>query len=119
LELLPPPKAAAQDSKFYFAGDKSSVRSLAKGALRTLAAVFTRAGVKRGHPHRFRHTLASELLGNGASVEEVAGILADSPATVRWHYAKWTPKFQARQDRVIRLVHGTNLAQVEEQASKC
>jgi hypothetical protein len=34
------------------------------------------------------------------------------------HYAKWTPEYQARQDRVIRLIHGTNLAQAEEQVSK-
>jgi site-specific recombinase XerD len=119
LEILPHPKAAAQNSRLYFSSSNASVRSLVKGAQRTLAAVFTRAGVNHGHPHRFRHTLASEILGKGGTVEEVAGILADSSATIRRHYAKWTPEFQARQDRVIRLVHGTNLAQAEEQASKC
>jgi site-specific recombinase XerD len=119
LETLPHPKAAAEESRMFFAGDKASVRSLVKGAQRTLAAVFTRAAVRRGHPHRFRHTLASELLGNGASVEEVAGILADSPATIRRHYAKWTPEFQARQDRVIRLIHGTDLPQAENVSTKC
>jgi site-specific recombinase XerD len=119
LEVLPHPKAASRDCRFYFSGEKASLRSLVKGAQRTLAAVFKRAKVPGAHPHRFRHTLASELLGKGASVEEVAGILADSPATIRRHYAKWTPEFQARQDRVIRLVHGTNPAQAEEQVSKC
>lgn len=119
LEVLPHPKEAAQDSKLYFASGNASVRSLVKGAQRTLGAVFRRAKVVRAHPHRFRHSLASEILGKGGTVEEVAGILADSSATIRRHYAKWTPEFQARQDRVIRLVHGTNLAQVEEQASKC
>jgi site-specific recombinase XerD len=117
LDALPHPKAAGRESRMFFAGDKASVRSLVKGAQRTLAVV-TRAGVKRGHPHRFRHTLASELLGNGATVEEVAGILADSPATIRRHYAKWTPEFQARQDRVIRLIHGTDLAQAENPVAK-
>jgi site-specific recombinase XerD len=119
LDMLPHPKAAPRESTSFFAGGKSSVRSLVKGAQRSLAAVFRLARVERAHPHRFRHTLASELLGKGATVEEVAGILADSPATIRRHYAKWTPEFQARQDRVIRLVHDTNLAQAEEQASKC
>jgi site-specific recombinase XerD len=119
LDALPHPKAAPRDSTSFFAGGKSSVRSLVKGAQRTLAAVFRLAKVDRAHPHRFRHTLASELLGKGATVEEVAGILADSPATIRRHYAKWTPEFQARQDRVIRLVHDTNLAQAEEHVSKC
>ena len=119
LDIVPHPKAAPRESTLFFGGGKSSVRSLIKGAQRTLAAVFRLAKVKHAHPHRFRHTLASELLGKGATVEEVAGILADSPATIRRHYAKWTPEFQARQDRVIRLVHGTNLAQAEEQVSKC
>jgi site-specific recombinase XerD len=119
LEVLPHPKAAAQDSTLYFSGGNASVRSLVKGAQRTLAAVFRRAQVDRGHPHRFRHSLASEILGKGGTIEEVAGILADSSATIRRHYAKWTPEYQARQDRAIRLIHGTNLAQAEEQLSKC
>ena len=119
LEDLPLPKAAPQDCRFYFSSGNASVRSLVKGAWRTLSAVFRQAKVDGAHPHRFRHTLASELLGKGATIEDVAGILADSPATIRRHYAKWTPELQARQDRVIRLVHGTNLAQAEEQVNKC
>jgi integrase len=119
LDVLPHPKAAAQDCRLYFSGGNASVRSLVKGAQRTLAAVFTRAKVNRGYPHRFRHSLASEILGKGGTVEEAAGILADSSATIRRHYAKWTPEYQARQDRVIRLIHGTNLAQAGEQVSKC
>ena len=81
--------------------------------------MFRLAKVEGAHPHRFRHTLASEILGKGGTIEEVAGILADSPATISRHYAKWTTEYQARQDRVIRLIHGTNLAQAEEQVSKC
>jgi site-specific recombinase XerD len=119
LEVLPQPKAGAQNGTLYFSAGNASVRSLLKGAQRTLAAVFRRAQVGKGHPHRFRHTLASEILAKGGTIEEVAGILADSSATIRRHYAKWTPEFQARQDRVIRLVHGTNLAQTEKQVSKC
>ena len=95
------------------------MRSLVKGAQRTMAAVFRRSGVKGAHCHRFRHTLASELLGKGGSFEEVAAILGDSPATVRRYYAKWTPEYQSRQDRLIRTIHGTDLAQTEDMASKC
>jgi integrase len=53
-----------------------------------MAAVFRLSGVERAHCHRFRHRLASELLGKGGSIEEIAAILGDSPATVRRHYAK-------------------------------
>lgn len=88
-----------------------------KGAWRTLAAVLKRSGVERAHPHRFRHTLASELLGKGGTLEVVAAILGDSPATIRRYYAKWTPEYQSRQDALIRTIQDTDLAQAEGQAS--
>jgi site-specific recombinase XerD len=116
LELAPRPKAAAQDSKMYFSSNKASLRSLVKGAQRTLKAVFKRAKVEGAHPHRFRHTLASELLAKGVSIEEIANILGDSPATIRRHYAKWTPELQARHDQIMRSIHGTVLAQTEHEA---
>jgi integrase len=80
---------------------------------------FRRSGVQRAIAHRIRHTLASELLGKGGSLEEIAAILADSPATIRRYYAKWSPEYQSRQDTLIRKIHGTDLAQTEEQVSKC
>jgi integrase len=119
LDVLPPPKAAAQDNLRFFYSDKTGLRSLVKAAWRTLDAVFKRSGVVGAHPHRFRHTLASELLGKGGSIEKVAGILGDSPAIIRRYYAKWTPEYQSLQDDLIRKIHGTDLAQTEEQASKC
>jgi hypothetical protein len=43
-------------------------------------------------------------------MEKVAGILGDSPITIRRYYAKWTPEFQGLQDDLIRKLHGTELA---------
>ena len=63
---------------------------------RSLAAVFKRSRRRGAHAHRFRHTLATELLGRGASFEDVADILGNSPEIVRKHYAKWSPARQAR-----------------------
>jgi len=119
LEVLPRPRAAAKDCRLYFSSGNSSMRSLVKGAQRTLGVVFKRAKVAGAHPHKFRHTLASELLARGASFEDIAGILADTPNTVRRHYAKRTAEYQARQDVVIRLIHGTNLSQTETPALTC
>jgi integrase/recombinase XerD len=120
LEVLPLPKAAARDNKGYFSSDATGLRSLVKGAWRTMRAVFKRSGVVGAHPHRFRHTLASELLGKkDGSIEKVAGILGDSSATIRRFYAKWTPESQSLQDSLIREIHGTHLAQTKEQAPKC
>jgi integrase len=117
LDVLPRPKAAAQDCRLFFSSSNASLRSLVKGAARTMAAVFKLSGVERAHCHRFRHTLASELLGKGGTLEVVAAILGDSPATIRRYYAKWTPEYQSRQDALIRQIHDTNLAQAEGQVT--
>jgi len=61
-----------------------------------LIKVFKRAGIK-GHPHRFRHSLAVNMLSTGSSVEDVAAVLGNSPAIVSKHYSAWV---QARQDRI-------------------
>jgi len=119
LEVLPHPKSAPIENRRYFAKDTAILRSLVKGAWRTMDAVFKQAGVKEAHPHRFRHTLASELLGKGGTLGEVAAILGDSPVTISRYYAKWTPEYQSRQDVLIRKIHDTNLAQTQEQAVKC
>jgi site-specific recombinase XerD len=119
LDLLPQPQAAAQDNRRFFSKDSAVLRSLVKGAWRTMDAVFQRSGVARAHCHRFRHTLASELLGKGGTMEEVAAILGDSPTTIRRYYAKWTEEYQSRQDNLIRKIHGTDLAQTEAQVRTC
>ena len=117
LELLPLPKAAPRDGRLFFPSGNVSLRSLVKGAPRTLAAAFERSGVKKAQPHRFRHTLASELLGKGGTYEEIAAILGDSPATIRRYYGKWTEEYQSRQDTLIRKIHGTDSTQPEGQVS--
>jgi integrase len=119
LEMLPRPKAATQDSRRYFSGEQASLASLVKGAWRTLKAVFKLAKVEGAHPHRFRHTLASELLAKSVPIAVVAAILADSEATIRKHYAKWTPEYQGLKDEAIRKIHGTHLAHVKTEAPIC
>ena len=60
-----------------------------------------KSGVKNAHAHRFRHTLATRLLEQGATFEQVADILGNSPAVVRKHYGKWS---KGRQDNIDRLM---------------
>jgi len=59
--------------------------------------VFDHLGIEKAHPHRFRHTLAVNMLNNGSSVEDVAAVLGNSPAIVSLHYAPWV---ESRQDRI-------------------
>jgi len=66
-----------------------------------LIKVFTTAEIKGGHPHRFRHTVAVNMLDQGSSVEDVALVLGNSPAIVAKHYSAFVQSRQARIDREI------------------
>jgi hypothetical protein len=58
--------------------------------------VFKRSGVGNAHAHRYRRTLEQ-----GATFEQVADILGNSPVVVRKHYGKWS---KGRQDNIDRLM---------------
>ncbi|MGC8627752.1 MAG: tyrosine-type recombinase/integrase [Acidimicrobiales bacterium] len=54
---------------------------------RTVAEIASRAGIDRPVvPYVLLHTCASLLIGSGASIEEVAGLLGDDPRTLYRHY---------------------------------
>lgn len=101
LDALPLPRNSAQDCPYYFWNGQSSRRAVVGIAERTLSAVFKKSGVKGAHAHRYRHTLATRLLGQGATFEEVADILGNSPSVVRKHYGKWS---KGRQNNIDRLM---------------
>jgi site-specific recombinase XerD len=105
LDALPLPRGADRECRYYLWNGTTSERAMKGIAERTLAAVFKKSGVPKAHAHRFRHTLATELLGRGASFEDVADILGNSPEIVRKHYAKWSPARQARIDELMEKVH--------------
>lgn len=55
--------------------------------LRTVfGRVARRAGIDHAVPYLMRHSAASLLLDAGASIEEVADVLGDDPATIYRHY---------------------------------
>ncbi len=101
LDAVPLPRNAAQDCAFYFWNGHTSRRAVVGIAERTLSAVFKKSAVKDAHAHRYRHTLATRLLAQGATFEQVADILGNSPAVVRKHYGKWA---KGRQDNIDRLM---------------
>jgi site-specific recombinase XerD len=100
LGALPEPRGAARNPRCWFWNETSSLRVAVGTAERTLAAVFKRSGVKGALSHRFRHTLATEILARGGTEQDVADILGISAEVVRKHYAKWSA---SRQDRITRL----------------
>ena len=107
LDALPIPRGAGDESRCYFWNELTSRRAVVGIASKTLVAVFKRSKVPNAHAHRFRHTLATRLLGMGATEQEVADILGNSPEIVRKHYAKWS---QARQKRIDDLMTAAQVA---------
>jgi integrase len=107
LEILPEPRGAEGDNcPYFFWSGNGSIRAMVRDATRTMDAVFKASGVTDACSHRFRHTLATEVLEMGGTIDEAADILGDSANIVRKHYIKWSRGRQARiSDLLSRLWH--------------
>lgn len=111
MQRLPLPRGAGADCPYLFwNGNGSKVRHI-NDVGRTLQAVFRASGVENAISHRFRHTLATEILAKGGTLEDAANVLGDEPATIRKHYAKYSVTYQTRLNNVMLVTWGTNWAQ--------
>jgi integrase len=86
---------------FFLRGDSTAMHTTADLWRRTIKRMCKAAKVNPDHPHRFRHTLAADLLTKGVSVEDVAAILGNPPAIVVKHYSQWIKGRQERLDAVV------------------
>jgi site-specific recombinase XerD len=106
LEAVPPTMGAPDGCPYVFwtgLGDRDGhIRTV----IGTLHAVFKKSGVEGASAHRFRHTLATEVLVKGGSIEDAANVLGDSPNIIRKHYAKWSPAYQQRTVDLFHRIHG-------------
>jgi site-specific recombinase XerD len=118
LDALPLPKGASADCPYFFWTGLGDRDGHIKRVDRTLQAVFRKSGVKNAIAHRFRHTLATEILVNGGTIEDAANVLGDSPAVIRKHYARYSAEYQHRTKTLLRRVHqatlGTPVTHAEE-----
>jgi len=97
LELLPLPRGAeGANCAYFFWSGNGSKRAVIRDVTRTMATVYEKSGVADACSHRFRHTIATEVLEMGGSIEEAADILGDSPGIILKHYVKWSRGRQAR-----------------------
>ena len=106
LEAVPTPRnTPATGTEYFFWNGVITERALVGTAERTMAAVFAESGVPDAGTHRFRHTLATQLLEHGATCEDVAAILGNSAKIVEKHYGKWSKNRQVRLDGLLGAVH--------------
>ena len=86
------------------------------GLYRRTMALGKRARVPHSHPHRFRDTLAVDMLCRGASPYDVAKMLGDTIDTVERHY---TPFVKELRDRVRYILEtGVGLEQMAGSVSE-
>ena len=71
------------------------------GLYRRIKNLGVRAGIDRAHPHRFRDTLAVDLLLKGATPYDVSKILGDTIAVIEEHYAPYVKELRERGRRLI------------------
>ena len=105
---FPHPQAPLPDQAcpYFFWSGNGSRRAWIRDVSRTMKTVYDASGVPGACSHRFRHTLATEVLELGGTLEEAADILGDSVEIIRKHYAKWSSGRQARiTDLLARIWH--------------
>jgi integrase len=93
-------KADSGSERYFWTG--ANIRSAVSNWSRYLGRVFELADIDGGHSHRFRDTCAVELLLAGASVEDVATILGNTPQVVTKHYAPWVKERQVRLEKLVK-----------------
>jgi integrase len=83
-----------------------------------MMALGRRAGVANSNPHRFRDTLAVELLGEGCTPYDVAKVLGDTIETVENHYAPFVRELRDRVRRIMESVPDSgNVGTIRAQSS--
>lgn len=83
---------------FFFWTGVGTKDTVAGNWRRAMRKVFNLAGIKNGHPHRFRDTYAIELLLAGMPLEHVSVLLGHSSIRItERHYAPW---IRARQEQL-------------------
>jgi len=90
--------AAQQRSPFVFSSRQGKQLQNLDGILR---ALWQRAGVERGHAHRFRDTFSVRLLEQGASLYDVAQYLGITVAVCERHYAPYVRELRERGRRLV------------------
>jgi integrase len=71
----------------YFWSGESAVTTATDNWRRRFAQAFQRAGIERGHPHRFRDTFSVDLLLRGVPIDQVSALLGHSSVKItEQHY---------------------------------
>jgi integrase len=92
-----------ESSQYFFWSGTSEKGAFSRLWMKKLRRVFTKAGIKDGHSHRFRDTFAVEMLLAGTPIERVSVLLGHSSIKVtQKHYNPWVHARQAQLEQDVR-----------------
>jgi integrase/recombinase XerD len=87
--LVPRINDLHDDDLIFVVGSKDDLRPLTRQHLRKLVSrLGERAGVKKVHPHRFRHTFAINYLRNGGGEFTLCALLGHTDLEMTRRYAR-------------------------------
>jgi len=109
LKKLPP-----KGGYFFIRGESTHPHTASDLWRKRIKAICKTVGIVPDHPHRFRHSLAADLLSKGVSVENVAAIFGNSPAIVVKHYSQWISSRQDALDAALQSTWKPTLALVKK-----
>lgn len=69
-----------------------------------LRRLWKRCGIDGAHSHRFRTTMAVQMLNAGASLFDVSKLLGITVAVAERHYAPFAPELRERIGKIIRSI---------------
>jgi integrase len=85
LDAIPP-----NSSGYYFTTGQCALATATDNWRRRFEKVFKAAGIEGGHPHRFRHTFAVDLLLRGVPIDQVSVLLGHSSVRItERHYLSY------------------------------
>lgn len=88
---------------FYFWSGNGKVTSAVSDWHRTIERLAKDLKF-RVHAHRFRHTLAAELISAGTPIAQVAAILGNAPSIVEKTYAQFIEQRQKAIDEAVKAM---------------
>jgi integrase/recombinase XerD len=91
---------SVENGEYYFWSGNGKVSSAVSDWHRTIERLAKELPFKV-HAHRFRHTLAAELISAGTPIAQVAAILGNTPSIVEKTYAQFIEQRQTAIDKAL------------------
>jgi integrase len=92
-----------ENGEFYFWSGNGKISSAVSDWHRTIERL-AKGLPFRVHAHRFRHTIAAELISAGTPIAQLAAILGNTPSIVEKTYAQFIEQRQKTLAKAVEMI---------------